>query len=95
MNNTSTIEKAKDLLIQFGLHVEIHKWNGKNQDHADEYSYDEKLSKENAKACAIILVDEIMSFIKEKFIPNADAISYMHDPDYLYYESVKEQILQI
>ena len=89
---TSPKEKAKDLMVQFGLHVEIHKWNGKNQDHHDEYSYDEKLSNANAKACALIAVGEIIAIYKKKDGPAGS--TYINEGKFFWMQ-VKEAINQL
>lgn len=83
--------KAQELVWQFGTLVEIHHWDGTNQDRQDVYSYDPRLSSANSKACALIVVDEII-----------DAINDMEDPTVFingewnnaitYWASVKEYI---
>lgn len=56
--------KAQELVENFGTLVEIHRWEGKNQDRQDVYSYDPRLSSANSKACALISVDEIIEALR-------------------------------
>ncbi len=54
--------------------------------------YAENNSQKAAKQCALIAVQTVLDFIKEKFIPHAGAISYMQDRDYLEYQSIKSHL---
>lgn len=77
---TNPKQAAKELIEKFMSHA---------------YGDAKAIREHNAKACAIICVDEILDFIKDGFIPNAIAIMSNNDPGYKFWKEVKEQIKKL